>query len=146
MMHLKRTTFVAFIVLAVLVGAGIGVYATGRAAEVVRASQPVMPVVDAPILPVRMPLTTGIVALVVVSLLTPPEAATRMESFFARLTTSSDEPETAGRPLLLVSILDPVRAAGGRGWRAFREDLVGLALGFALVAALVAGTALLLSM
>jgi Na+/proline symporter len=91
-------------------------------------------------------LTTGVVALVVVSLLTPPEPAARMESFFTRLTTSSDEPETVGRPLLLVSILDPIRAAGGRGWRAFREDLAGLALGFSLVAALVAGTAWLLSM
>jgi len=91
-------------------------------------------------------LTTGIIALVVVSLLTPPEPAARMESFFTRLTTSSDEPETAGRPLLLVSILDPIRAAGGRGWQAFREDLAGLALGFGLVAALVAGTAWLLSM
>ena len=91
-------------------------------------------------------LTTGIVALVVVSLLTPPEPAARMESFFTRLTTSSDEPETAGRPLLLVSILHPIRAAGGRGWLAFREDLGGLALGFGLVAALVAGTAWLLAM
>ena len=91
-------------------------------------------------------LTTGIVALVVVSLLTPPEPAARMESFFTRLTTSSDEPETAGRPLLLVSILHPIRAAGGRGWRAYREDLAGLVLGFGLVAALVAGTAWLLAM
>jgi Na+/proline symporter len=91
-------------------------------------------------------LCTGIVALVVVSLLTPPEPAARMESFFARLNTSSDEPETTGRPLLLVSILQPRRAAGGRGWRAFREDLAGLALGFGLVAALVAGTAWLLAM
>ena len=91
-------------------------------------------------------LTTGIVALVVVSLLTPPEPAARMESFFTRLRTSSDEPETAGRPLLLVSILHPIRAAGDRGWRAFREDLGGLALGFGLVAALVAGTAWLLAM
>ena len=91
-------------------------------------------------------LATGIVALVVVSLLTPPEPAARMESLFVRLTTSSDEPETAGRPLLLVSILNPVRAAAGRGWRAFREDLVGLALGFGLVVALVAGTAWLLAM
>ena len=69
-----------------------------------------------------------------------------MESFFTRLTTSSDEPETAGRPLLLVSILHPIRAAGGRGWRAYREDLAGLVLGFGLVAALVAGTAWLLAM
>jgi len=37
------------------------------------------------------------------------------------------------------------RAAAGRGWRAFREDLVGLAIGSALIAALVAATAWLLA-
>jgi Na+/proline symporter len=91
-------------------------------------------------------LCAGILALVVVSLMTAPEPAARMESFFTRLNTSSDEPETAGRPLLLVSILHLGRAAGGRGWRVFREDLAGLALGFGLVAALVAATAWLLAM
>ena len=34
------------------------------------------------------------------------------------------------------------RAAAGRGWRTFREDLGGLAAGTALVVALVAATAL----
>jgi len=91
-------------------------------------------------------LSAGIVALVVVSLVTAPEPADRTESFFTRLRTSSDEPQAADRPLLLVSVLQLGRAAAGRGWRAFREDLVGLALGFGLVAALVVATAWLLAM
>jgi hypothetical protein len=48
--------------------------------------------------------------------------------------------------LLLVSVLHRGQAAAGRGWRAFREDLLGLALGFGLVAALVTATAWLLAM
>jgi Na+/proline symporter len=91
-------------------------------------------------------LSAGIVALVVVSLMTAPEPADRTDSFFSRLRTSSDEPQAADRPLLLVSVLHLGRAAAGRGWRAFREDLTGLALGFGLVAALVAATAWLLAM
>jgi len=47
--------------------------------------------------------------------------------------------------LLLVNALRPRRAAGERGWRAFHEDLRGLAIGFVLVAALVAATALFLA-
>jgi hypothetical protein len=46
--------------------------------------------------------------------------------------------------LLLVNLLRLRRAAAGRGWRAFREDLGGFALGWALVILLVALTALLL--
>ena len=91
-------------------------------------------------------LGAGIAALVVVSLLTDPEPAERTESFFNRLQTSSDEPGTVPRPLLLVNVLDLGRAAAGRGWRAFREDLFGLALGSGLVAALIAATAWLLAM
>ena len=91
-------------------------------------------------------LCTGIAALVIVSLLTNAEPAARTESFFTRLHTSSDEPQAEARPLLLVSVLHLGRAAAGRGWRAFREDLAGLALGFGLVAALVAATAWLLAM
>jgi Na+/proline symporter len=90
-------------------------------------------------------LTAGIAALVVVSVLTAPEPAWRNESFFNRLQTSSDEPSTSDRPLLLVNALRPRRAAGERGWRAFHEDLRGLAIGFVLVAALVAATALFLA-
>jgi Na+/proline symporter len=90
-------------------------------------------------------LCAGIAALVVVSLLTKPEAAERIDSFFDRLQTSSDEAGTAARPLLLVNVLRLGRATAGRGWRVFREDLVGLAIGFGMVAALVAATAWLLS-
>jgi Na+/proline symporter len=90
-------------------------------------------------------LSAGIAALVVVSLLTDPEPAERTESLFNRLQTSSDEPQTAARPLLLVNVLHVRRAAAGQGWRAFRQDLQGLAAGFVLVGALIAATALLLA-
>jgi Na+/proline symporter len=89
-------------------------------------------------------LTIGVVALVVVSLLTDPEPAERIEPFFDRLDTSSDGRVTAARPLLLVNVLR--LGAAGRGWRTFRDDLVGLAVGAVLVAALVAATAWLLAM
>jgi len=90
-------------------------------------------------------LGTGVVALVVVSLLTAPEPAERTDSFFERLQTSSDDPGAVDRPLFLVNILHLRAAAAGRGWRAYREDLAGLAAGCGLVAALVAATAWLLS-
>jgi Na+/proline symporter len=118
-------------------------------------------------------LVAGILALVVVSLLTRPEPASRVASFFDRLQTSSDPPslgETGpsfgatgppsrgptgpsfgvtslgNRPLLLVNVLRLRSAAGGKGWRAYAEDLGGLAVGFAMVAALIAATAVLLAM
>jgi Na+/proline symporter len=87
-------------------------------------------------------LLAGIVALVVVSLLTHPEPAERLESFFNRLQTSSDEGAVGDRPLVLVNLLRLRRASSGAGWRTFREDLGGLAVGIALVIALVAATAL----
>jgi Na+/proline symporter len=87
-------------------------------------------------------LVAGIVALVVVSLLTAPESRSQTESFFTRLDTPSDD--TAQGPLLLVNLLRLRRAAAGRGWRAFREDLAGFALGWAIVVLLVAATALFL--
>ena len=58
MMQVNRKTLVAIVVLAVLAGAGLGAFATGRAAELVRGHTPV-PFVEAPIIPVQMPLTTG---------------------------------------------------------------------------------------
>jgi Na+/proline symporter len=87
-------------------------------------------------------LLVGVAALVAVSLLTAREPAERIASFFERLQTPSDAGATADAPLLLVNVLRLRRAAAGRGWRAFREDLGGLALGCVLVAALVAATAL----
>jgi SSS family transporter len=92
-------------------------------------------------------LIVGIVALVVVSLVTSPEPAEKIESFFGRLQTPSDEgasPEP--RPLLLVNLLRLGRAAGGRGWRAYREDLGGFAVGWVLVIGLVIATGFFLSM
>jgi Na+/proline symporter len=87
-------------------------------------------------------LVAGLVALVVVSLMTTPEPAESIRSLFDRLETSSDS--TARQPLLLVNVLRLRSSAAGRGWRIFREDLIGLAAGFVLVAALIAGTAWLL--
>jgi Na+/proline symporter len=91
-------------------------------------------------------LCAGIAALVVVSLLTNPEPAEATESFFSRLHTSSDATGEVARPLLLVNVLRLRRAAAGRGWRAFQEDLIGLAVGAAMVVTLVAATAWLLAM
>ena len=90
-------------------------------------------------------LLVGIAALVAVSLLTAPEPAERIDSFFERLQTPSDAGATGEAPLLLVNVLRLRRAAGALGWRTFREDLGGLALGCVLVAALVAATALWLN-
>jgi Na+/proline symporter len=92
-------------------------------------------------------LAVGIAALVIVSLLTAPEPAAEMDSFFRRLETSSDESPsraqepTRRQPLLLVSLLNLRRAAGGLGWRAYREDLSGFTIGWIAVIVLVVATA-----
>jgi Na+/proline symporter len=103
-------------------------------------------------------LVVGIIALIVVSLLTAPEPAEKMDSLFTRLQTSSDGPEgqepvaaasspsAVVRPLLLVNLLRLRTAAAGRGWRAFREDLAGFAAGWVIVLVLVAGTAFVLAL
>ena len=106
-------------------------------------------------------LGAGTGALVVVSLLTTPEPAGKLGSFFQRLNSSSDDDNalvgpasTAGgpsraathSPLLLVNLLRLRRGAQGRGWRAYREDIGGLALGWAIVVGLVAITAGLLAL
>jgi SSS family transporter len=87
-------------------------------------------------------LLAGLAALVAVSLLTPPEPAAKIEAFFARLRTSSDD--DTERPLVLVNLLNPGRGARGQGWRAYAEDLRGFALAWVIVIAIVAGTALFL--
>jgi Na+/proline symporter len=95
-------------------------------------------------------LGVGTVLLVTVSLVTRPEPAKHLDSFFNRLQTSSDtdaaaDGRAAGRhPLLLVDLLQLGRA-GGRRWGAYREDLGGFALGWAIVFALVIGTMVLLA-
>lgn len=92
-------------------------------------------------------LATGTAALVVVSLLTSSEPVETLSSFFDRLRTSTDDDRStrADVPLLLVYLLRLREGAKGRGWRAYREDLGGFVLGWALVIALVAVTAILLA-
>ena len=98
-------------------------------------------------------LSVGIAALVVVSLATSPEPASQTTSFFRRLEVSSDGEEPTdsldGRhrqPLLLVNLLHLGRrsTAGPGGWRVYREDLWGFALGWIVVVGLVAAAILLL--
>jgi hypothetical protein len=50
------------------------------------------------------------------------------------------------RPLLLVNLLQPRRAAGAQGWRAYREDLGGFAAGWIMVFVVVIATAIMLRM
>jgi len=89
-------------------------------------------------------LLTGVAALIGVSLLTRPEPAAQIQTFFDRLQTSSDD-AGAVRPLLLVNLFHPRRAAAGRGWRVFREDLAGFTVAWILVLTLVAATAAFLA-
>jgi Na+/proline symporter len=94
-------------------------------------------------------LIVGIVALVIVSLLTAPEPAASTNDFFHRLEVSSDEDRaqehsSTVQPLFLVNLLRLRRAAGPRGFRTFREDLNGFALGWLIVIVLVTGTVLYL--
>jgi Na+/proline symporter len=88
-------------------------------------------------------LAVGVLALIVVSLLTTPEPAAEVASFFDRLETSSDD-DTTRRPLLLVSLLRLGRAGTGQGWRVFREDLIGFGVGWLIVFVLVVSTAIYL--
>jgi Na+/proline symporter len=93
-------------------------------------------------------LAAGIAALVVVSLITAPEPAAALSSFFDRLRRSSDHDDASpgaaadDSPLLLVNLLRLRAGARGRGWRAYREDLNGFVLGWVIVIVLVAITAL----
>ncbi|HRE09024.1 MAG TPA: hypothetical protein PKX00_25620, partial [Opitutaceae bacterium] len=101
-------------------------------------------------------LGVGIVAFIVISLLTPPEEAARTAGFFNRLHTPSDsdaddlhagaapsdaarrQHAEAGRVLLLVNLLSLRRAAAGVPLlRAYRTDLKGFTIGVGLIAALI---------
>lgn len=99
-------------------------------------------------------LLAGIATLIVVSLLTPPEPAGKLNSFYARLQTpielapgENDAPATPpdrsvvakrGQQLLIVNLLHLAKGAGGRGFfQAYREDLRGFAAGWAVAIALV---------
>jgi Na+/proline symporter len=82
-------------------------------------------------------LAAGIVALIVVSLMTPPEPSAKTQSFFERLETSTDDGRP--RPLLLVDLLRP-----RGGWRLYRDDLNGFVLAWIVVIVLVIGTGVFL--
>ncbi|MFB3826610.1 MAG: sodium:solute symporter [Bryobacteraceae bacterium] len=108
-------------------------------------------------------LLAGILALVIVSLLTRSEPGPRLESFFARLDAPSDEDQSmdsalggvepsagpksaaAGRQLLLANVFHLRKGAYGHSLvRAYREDLAGLGMGFLLCAAMVLSAWLIL--
>ena len=108
-------------------------------------------------------LVVGILALVVVSLLTPAEETTRTAEFFNRLQTPSDsdaddanagiahtdatrrQHAENGRMLILVNLLSLRRSAGGVPLlRAYRTDLKGFAIGIALIVALIFAFVLLI--
>jgi Na+/proline symporter len=98
-------------------------------------------------------LVIGTIALVAVSLLTAPEPQHRLDDLFERLQTSSDSPLPGAaskppdrQPLLLVNLLQLRRAAGAQGWRAYREDLGGFAIGWVIVFLVVIATAVMLKM
>ena len=105
-------------------------------------------------------LAAGVVTFVVVSLLTPREPQAALDSFYERLQTPSDGadqgPQTtrsaaqarayaeAGRQLILVNLFRLREGAAGVGLlRAYRTDLKGFAIGWAIAAGLVGGAWLL---
>jgi hypothetical protein len=92
-------------------------------------------------------LAVGIAALVVVSLVTPPEPAAPVRDLFDRLERSSDgeaTPEAAAQsprqPLLLVDLLHLRGGERGGLWKTYREDLSGFAIAWLIVLILVAAT------
>jgi Na+/proline symporter len=95
-------------------------------------------------------LAAGILATVVISLLTRPEPSDKLQAFFVRVNTPSigaekplppqEDPTAtarAGRQLLVTSLLHLRKSAAGQGWRAYRKDLGGFVLGWAIVWTLV---------
>ncbi|MBM3803312.1 MAG: sodium:solute symporter family protein [Acidimicrobiia bacterium] len=103
-------------------------------------------------------LLAGLASLVAVSLMTPPEPQEKLQPFFTRLQTPAEgdgspgiqvptEPDSiqvakAGKQLLLVNLLHPFRGSQGVGFlKAYRIDLRGFSIGWALAIALVFTTA-----
>jgi Na+/proline symporter len=101
-------------------------------------------------------LVVGLAALVLGSLLTPAEPASRTAHFYENIQSPSDgaidqeaRPDPldiakAGRLLVVVNLLNLRRGALGLPlWRAYRTDLVGFVGGWMIAAALLAGTILM---
>lgn len=93
-------------------------------------------------------LGTGIVVLIVVSLLTPPEPQATTAQFFTNLEIPTDPEDenlsndsrsvaSRGKKLLLSNLLHLRRGAEGFGIKAYRADLIGFVVGCGAVAALV---------
>jgi Na+/proline symporter len=95
-------------------------------------------------------LCIGVAALIIVSLLTPPEPIAKMEKFYGNLETPNEstgneselEPNArdlkaiakTGKQLLIVNLFRLRTGAAGEGFfRAYRVDLIGFAVGFAIV-------------
>jgi len=107
-------------------------------------------------------LLSGVATLVAVSLLTPPEPKSKMDSFFNRLQTSTDSHEeepanekdvlaaqrkaaTSGNQSILVNLLHIRKGAMGQPLRkAYGTDFKGFLIGCSLAAALVCLTWLML--
>lgn len=96
-------------------------------------------------------LTAGIAATIGVSLATQPEPESSRKAFLARVNTPSSGEEREplcqpdprvvahrGQQLIVTNLLRLRSAAAGFGWRAFRVDLRGFIVGWAIVAGLVA--------
>jgi len=98
-------------------------------------------------------LGAGMVALVVVSLLTAPEPEESRQEFYDRLQTPTDlgdapsarEVAEAGQQSLLVNLLHPRQGTAGVAFMtAYGEDLRGFAVGWVVAIGLVFATWLLL--
>ena len=99
-------------------------------------------------------LTAGIVALILVSLVSKPEPPAALQRFFGNLQTSSDSADnniavqSAGQPradvaakgkqLVIVNLLNLRRGAAGERFSvAYRQDLVGFAWGWVITLSMV---------
>jgi Na+/proline symporter len=117
-------------------------------------------------------LAAGLFSIVLISFMTVPEPKASIALFFDKLDLPSDDPEAekslnaspeidksklllsqiqnsaeAGRQLIITNLLHLRRGACGLSfWRAYREDLKGLCIGFALTAGLVGGLWLFLQL
>jgi len=93
-------------------------------------------------------MLSGMVSFVAVSLLTPPERGPSVERFYENINTpssgdvsapASKQPAAAGQQLILVNLLNLKRGAKGLPFvKAYRIDLIGLAVGCVMILALIA--------